>query len=75
MSSIKVCDECGHVITSAQESVFSAVTKSYVHGACYWGEPDATEFAELQAEAYYDRPDVIAGEVFQDRLDMYRNEY
>ena len=38
----------------------------------YADEEEAEQMAE---ELYYDRPDVIAGEVFQDRLDMYRNEH
>ena len=38
-------------------------------------EEEREEFREMEEELYYDRPDVIAGEVFQDTLDMYRNEY
>jgi len=36
------------------------------------GIMDAMDAAE---ELYYDRPDVIAGEQFQDKLDMYRREH
>jgi hypothetical protein len=39
-------------------------------------EYTAEELEDLESrmELYYDRPDVIAGEQFQDKLDMYRNE-
>jgi hypothetical protein len=30
---------------------------------------------DMEEELYYDRPDVIAGEVFQDKLDTFRAEY
>jgi|GEM_PF-4415428 len=32
------------------------------------------ELRDQEEEWYYDQPEVIAGEVFQDKLDMYRNE-
>ena len=36
---------------------------------------EKADHEEAQREAYYDRPDVIAGEQFQDKLDMYRREH
>jgi len=38
-------------------------------------EAEAQDAYDMEQERYYDRPDVIAGEVFQDKLDMYRNEH
>ena len=36
---------------------------------------EESEYQEQYEEWYYDQPEVIAGEVFQDKLDMYRREY
>lgn len=38
-------------------------------------EDDLMDAMSAAEEAYYDRPDVIAGEQFQDKLDMYRREH
>ena len=38
-------------------------------------EAEEAEQMEMEEQRHYDRPDVIAGEVFQDKLDMYRNEH
>ena len=37
--------------------------------------PEMEEALQMEEELYYDRPDVIAGEQFDDRLAMYRNEH
>jgi len=38
-------------------------------------EVEDQEYRDMQEELYYDQDEVIAGEVFQDKYDMYRREH
>jgi hypothetical protein len=44
-------------------------------GILAYGSDEELEDLANRIELYYDQPEVIAGEVFQDKLDMYRNEH